>query len=141
VLLYSPTGIGEAAPASNDADPTLAATAESFRNVPWLPEVDLVRFVDENGREEWLGWNPEASGWEAWDDPRTDYPGDPTDVLDPAGFTDPVPIEEITATRTEPIEMDEQLDARMDAWADHGPNHAALLPDSDDIVPLADLDL
>jgi hypothetical protein len=142
VLLYPPTGIGEPAPASHDADPTLANTAESFRNLPWLPEVDLVRFVDGTGRQEWLGRNPDAGTWETWDDPRTDYPGDPTDVLDPAGFTDPadVAVEEMTTTRTEAIEMDQRFDARTDNWVDDGTDYPGLPPDSDDTVPVADLD-
>jgi hypothetical protein len=143
VLLYPPTGIGEPAPAGNDADPALANTAESFRSLPWLPEVDLVRFVDEAGRQEWLGWNPDTGTWEAWDDPRVDYPGDPTDVLDAAGFTDPAPVtaDEITATRTDAIEMDARLDAGGETWVEYGPNYPGLELDTDDAVPLADLDL
>jgi hypothetical protein len=143
VLLYPSTGIGEPAPAGNDADPTLARTADSFRTLPWLPEVDLVRFIDQAGREEWLGWNPDTSTWEGWDDPRANYHRDPKDVLDPAGFTDlaPVAADEITATRTDAIEMDERLDAGRDTWVEYGPNYPGLQPDTDDTVPLADLDL
>jgi hypothetical protein len=101
-----------------------------------------VRFVDQAGDQEWLGWNPDTGTWEAWDDPRADYPGDPTDVLDPAGFTDPAPmaVGEITMTRTEAIEMDERLDARRDTWVEYAPNYPCVQPDSDDTVPLADLD-
>jgi hypothetical protein len=143
VLLYPLTGMGESAPASADANPTLANTAESFRNLPWLPEVDLVRFVDENGRQEWLGWNPDTGTWEAWDDPRADYPGDPTDVLDPAGYTVPAVarVDELTTTRTEAIEMDERIDAPTDSWIAHGPNDPRPLPHTDDSVSFADLDL
>jgi hypothetical protein len=143
VLLYPPTDIGEPAPAAHDADPILANTAESFRNLPWLPEVDLVRFVDDTGHQEWLGWNPGTATWEAWDDPRSDYPGDPIDVLDPAGFSDPAPtvVEEIASSRTEPIEMDERLDTRIDTWVDDPADHQAALPATDDKVALADLDL
>jgi len=81
--------------------------------------------------------------WEAWEDPRTHYPGDPTDVLDAAGFTDPAPvaIPEITTTRTESIEMDERLDWTGGTWRDDGPDHADLPPETDDTVSLADLDL
>lgn len=125
VLLYPPTAIGDPAPAGHDADPTLASVAESFRTLPWLPNVDVVRFVDDTGREEWLGWNPEAETWEAWDDPRADYPGNPTDVLDTAGFSDPADasasVLRPTSGGTEPVEMDERhdpsaeldIDARM----------------------------
>jgi hypothetical protein len=141
VLLYPPTGIGEAAPAGHDADPVLANTAESFRKLPWLPNVDLVRFVDADGRQEWLGWNPEPGAWEAWEDPRTHYPGDPTDVLDAAGFTDPAPTPEITTTRTESIEMDERLDSTGVTWTHAGPGQPDLPPETNDPVSLADLDL
>jgi hypothetical protein len=73
---------------------------------------------------------------------RADYPGVPTDVLDPAGFTDPAPavVEEITTTRADPVEMDERIDARTDYWVDHGTDYPGLPPDSNDTVPLADLD-
>jgi hypothetical protein len=122
VFLYPPTGIGEPAPAGHDADPLLANTAESFRNLPWLPPVDLVRFVDEDGHQEWLGWNDEHKSWEAWDDPRPYYPGSPRDVLDSAGFTDPAPVvlQDIT-TPAKMIEVDDQLDSTADTWVDYGP--------------------
>jgi hypothetical protein len=143
VLLYPPNGIGDAAPAGHDADPALANTAESFRKLPWLPNVDMVRFVDTDGHQEWLGWNPEPGMWEAWEDPRIHYPGDPTDILDSAGFTDPAPvaIPDITNTRTESVEMDERLESTGGTWKDDGPDHPDLPLETNDTVSLADLDL
>jgi hypothetical protein len=78
-----------------DVNPALAAVADRFRTQPWLPTVDLVRFVDPAGHETWLGWDPTSQGWEEWDDPRRHYPGSPTDVLDPGQFTDPNPAPQL----------------------------------------------
>jgi hypothetical protein len=142
VFLYPPTGIGEPAPAGHDADPLLANTADSFRNLPWLPKVDLVRFVDEDGRQEWLGWNPQHESWEAWDDPRADYPGPPDDVLDPVGFTDPAPvvIQDVTPS-AETIEIDHEVDySSTDRWVDYGPDWPGLPPDTDFAQPMGELD-
>lgn len=143
VLLYPATTIGEQAPASHDADPTLASIAESFRTLPWLPSVDLVRFVDDDGREEWLGWNPEAETWEAWDDPRSDYPGAPVDVLDAAGFTDPERERvQVTTDVTDSVEIDERQDPNVVLMVNDG--GADVLEPSDtahEPVPFADLDL
>jgi hypothetical protein len=77
------------------------------------------------------------------DDPRTHHPGDPTDVLDAAGFTDtaPVAIPEITMTRAESIEMDERLDPTGGTWTDDGSHHPDLPPETNDTVSLPDLDL
>jgi DNA-binding Xre family transcriptional regulator len=140
VFLYPPTGIGEPAPAGHDADPLLANTAESFRNLPWLPQVDLVRFVEENGRQEWLGWNPQHGAWEAWDDPRADYPGSPQDVLDPAGFSDPAPvvIQDLTI-RAETVEIDDQLESSPDTWVDYGPDSPDVLSVTDYAPPMSEL--
>jgi hypothetical protein len=78
-------------PTGWDVDDRLAAVADRFRAQPWLPAVDLVRFVGPDGTETWLGWDPAREAWEEWDDPRRYYPGPPTDVLDSAGYTDPNP--------------------------------------------------
>ena len=118
VFLYPPTGIGEPAPAGHDADPLLANTAESFRNLPWLPNVDLVRFVDEDGRQEWLGWNPAARDLGSLGRPPSPLPRRPDDVLDPAGFTDPADapaaVHRLTSDGNEPVEMDERHDPNAD---------------------------
>ena len=74
-----------------DVDPHLAALADRFRVQAWLPDVDLVRFVGPDGTESWLGRDPAREAWEEWNDPRRYYPGPPTDVLDPADYTDPNP--------------------------------------------------
>jgi hypothetical protein len=142
VFLYPPAGIGEPAPAGHDADPLLANTAESFRNLPWLPRVDLVRFVDEGGRQDWLGWNPQHETWEAWDDPRADYPGHPQDVLDPAGFTDPAPdgSQDLT-TLADTIEIADQLEASTDTWVDYRPDSPDAVSDTDYAPPMSELDV
>jgi hypothetical protein len=100
-----------------DVNPALATVADRFRAQPWLPSVDLVRFVDPAGHETWLGWDPTSQAWEEWDDPRRHYPGPATDVLDPGQFTDPDPapqlrvVEEIPGADTsEAVEMDERPD-------------------------------
>jgi hypothetical protein len=80
-----------------------------------------VRFVEESGRQEWLGWNPQHGAWEAWDDPRSDYPGSPRDVLDPAGFTDPAPVLPDVTTPAKIIEVDDRLESSTDTWVDYGP--------------------
>jgi hypothetical protein len=78
-------------PTGWDIDPRLAAAADRFRAQPWLPAIDLVRFIHPDGTDTWLGWNANSEAWEEWDDPRRHYLGPPTDVLDPAGHTDPNP--------------------------------------------------
>jgi hypothetical protein len=114
VRLDEPTGVDEPAPAGFDADPTLTGVAQRLGSLPWLPSVDLVRFVDSDGRQEWLGWNPASEAWEAWDDPRDHYPGEPIDVLDAGGFTDPSPTPAIVvvemAAVTDSVEFDERTD-------------------------------
>jgi hypothetical protein len=100
-----------------DVDPRLAAVADRFRAQPWHPAVDLVRFVHPGGTQTWLGWDPNSETWEEWDDPRRHYPGPPTDVLDPAGHTDPNPTTpHLQVTNDDacgvpgPVEFDERSD-------------------------------
>jgi hypothetical protein len=100
-----------------DVDPRLAAVADRFRAQPWLPAVDLIRFVHPDGTETWLGWDPTSEAWEEWDDPRRNYPGSPADVLDPAGHTDPTPTTHVHAITNGdvsgirgPVEFDERTD-------------------------------
>jgi len=72
-----------------DTAPELATAAEDLRRQPWLAETELVRIADSStGAEQWLGWDSDARSWQTWDDPRTYYPGDPTDVLDAGEFAD-----------------------------------------------------
>jgi hypothetical protein len=105
-------------PTGWDVNPRLAAVADRFRAQPWLPVVDLVRFIGPGGTEAWLGWDPAREAWEEWDDPRRYYPGPPSDVLDPAGYTDPNPttpqLEGVTGHDISgvlgPIEFDERSD-------------------------------
>jgi hypothetical protein len=105
----SPTGL--------DVDPRLAAIADRLRAQPWLPAVDLVRFVGPDDTQTWLGWDATRDAWEEWDNPRRHYPGPPTDVLDPAGHTDPNPTPHVHAITDDdlsripgPVEFDERRD-------------------------------
>jgi hypothetical protein len=90
-------------PTGWEVDPRLAAVADRCRVQPWLPAVDLVRFVGPDGTESWLGWDPARQAWEEWDDPRRYYPGPPTDVLEPAGYTEPNP----TTPHLQPVTDDD----------------------------------
>lgn len=82
-----PEGFAGSPPIGQDTHPVLAAAAQQLRDTSQALDVDLVRFVDPgSGDETWLGWDPEVASWQTWDDPRRYYPGDPADVLDPAGF-------------------------------------------------------
>ncbi|MGI8808898.1 MAG: hypothetical protein ACR2KK_13865 [Acidimicrobiales bacterium] len=68
----------------------LAATATDRRNGAWPAPIDMVRFTAVDGRvEQWLGWDGRTASWQTWDDPRNYYAGDPRDVLDPGGLSDP----------------------------------------------------
>lgn len=90
---------------------------------------------------------PDAETWEAWDDPRTHYAGDPADVLDAAGFTDPAPVSaslrEFTSHSTESVEMDERHDANVDLDVDPdlAVNGIDRPPERCEPVPIADLGL
>lgn len=76
--------------AGRDSEPVLAAAAKELRNAAWPAPIDMVRFTAiDNGVEQWLGWEARTANWQTWDDPRPYYAGDPSDVLDPAGLTDP----------------------------------------------------
>jgi hypothetical protein len=86
-----------------DVQPALAAAAEQYR-FKLLPGTDghvligrdafeLVRFTPGDGDEVWLQWDGTTRTWELARDPRAAYPGDPADVIDPAGYTDPRPFE------------------------------------------------
>jgi hypothetical protein len=84
-----------------DSIPVLRDSAEQLRNQPRLCSIDLVRFTHpDTATEHWLGWDTEADSWQTWDDPRRDYPGDPSDVLDRDGFTDHVPANASTSVNT-----------------------------------------
>ena len=76
--------------AGRDSEPVLAAAAAEMRNAAWPVPIDMVRFTAvDGGVEQWLGWEERTASWQTWDDPRPYYAGDPSDVLDPAGLTDP----------------------------------------------------
>lgn len=76
--------------AGRDSEPVLAAAATDLRNAAWPVPIDMVRFTAvDGGVEQWLGWEDRTASWQTWDDPRPYYAGDPSDVLDPAGLTDP----------------------------------------------------
>lgn len=76
--------------AGRDSEPVLAAAATELRNGAWPTPIDMVRFTAVGGGvEQWLGWEDRTASWQSWDDPRRYYAGDPRDVLDPAGLTDP----------------------------------------------------
>jgi hypothetical protein len=81
--------------AGDGVDPRLAALASDARyDLTAMfgdkARADMVRFTPPTGGDEtWLGWHPESSTWELWDDPRRHYTGDPTHVLDPGEQPNP----------------------------------------------------
>lgn len=67
-------------PAGHDATPALAGAASDLERRQ--PGADMLRFTDPvSGTEQWLGRETPFDPWQTWDDPRTYYPGDPSDVL------------------------------------------------------------
>lgn len=67
-------------PAGYDVAPALADAASDLERR--RPGADMLRFTDPvTGTEQWLGRETPFDPWQSWDDPRTYYPGDPSDVL------------------------------------------------------------
>jgi hypothetical protein len=100
-------------PAGHDVAPALADAASDLERR--RPGADMLRFTDPvAGTEQWLGRETPFDPWQSWDDPRTYYPGDPSDVLstgpgeldEPLPFTPPAHAELDTSAEFDSVSLD-----------------------------------
>lgn len=66
-------------PAGASVHPGLARVAVALRTSSAEP-VDAVCFTTADGATAWIGWDPHATEWATWDDPRAHFPG-PEDLV------------------------------------------------------------
>lgn len=73
-IRLSSSDVAAGPPAGASVHPRLAAAAEALR-IGHGRRADMVRFRSPDGQEAWVGWDPDDQTWDAWDDPRSHFPG------------------------------------------------------------------
>jgi hypothetical protein len=90
-VAISPSSFADGCPPGHDVHPRLVAVADALDRD--RPGAELICFTDPTtGAEQWLGRETPFDPWQTWDDPRTYYPGDPSDVLDDIFEINPVGV-------------------------------------------------